>query len=329
MARTKKAGKSRGGKKVYEISERHRRKPMEIARLEALERQEDQFLMDGYWVRAAPVDVKNRVHKRAYLVNGEAIKVWLGRGERGNWGCIHGKPQSICAECGGSGLCDKHSKLLYTCSKCADPRYFCTHKRRKYHCRECRGKSAADALEVTDTSGIPDRYKRPASEVKRLEALQRKGDSFRVGKYWVKVAPVDLKKRAHKHAYLVDGKDIKVWLVSDSKTRVGCWGCIHGKRVNTCVDCGGSSVCEHSRRRAHCKECKGSRYCPHGRSLRNRCIICRPDTRCPHGINKYNCKRCQAARRAAKEASGKANHEYDDETDYDDETEVESFDDGF
>ena len=41
--------------------------------------------------------------------------------------------------------------------------------------------------------------------------------------------------------------------------------CPHGRRKDTCKDCGGSGICEHGKRRYRCKDCGGSQVCPHQR----------------------------------------------------------------
>ncbi len=41
--------------------------------------------------------------------------------------------------------------------------------------------------------------------------------------------------------------------------------CEHGRRLDSCKDCGSSGVCEHGRQRNKCKDCGGSSACEHGR----------------------------------------------------------------
>ena len=69
--------------------------------------------------------------------------------------------------------------------------------------------------------------------------------------------------------------------------------CTHGRRRNTCVDCGGRSVCVHGRLKAQCRECGGSAFCVHGwRSSTCRLGCGRSTQICPHNRFISHCKEC-------------------------------------
>ena len=68
----------------------------------------------------------------------------------------------------------------------------------------------------------------------------------------------------------------------DFKGEVRIWDgqklrCEHGRRKESCKECGGSQICEHGRVRATCKECGGGSICEHGR-LRRQCMSCDPNS---------------------------------------------------
>ena len=67
--------------------------------------------------------------------------------------------------------------------------------------------------------------------------------------------------------------------------------CEHGRRKQSCKECGGSSICEHGRHRPQCKECGGSSMCKHGRR-RSRCKECGGASICEHGRERSRCKEC-------------------------------------
>ena len=52
--------------------------------------------------------------------------------------------------------------------------------------------------------------------------------------------------------------------------------CIHGKRKETCAQCGGSAICVHKRHRRFCRQCKGASLCCHG-VQKSRCTSCKRD----------------------------------------------------
>ena len=67
--------------------------------------------------------------------------------------------------------------------------------------------------------------------------------------------------------------------------------CEHGRRRNTCKECGGSQICKHNRQRNTCKECGGKSLCEHGRQ-RNICKECGGTSICKHNRRRNTCKEC-------------------------------------
>lgn len=67
--------------------------------------------------------------------------------------------------------------------------------------------------------------------------------------------------------------------------------CIHGKRKQYCIECGGSALCKHKKRKSRCKECGGSAFCQHGREKAT-CKECGGSSVCNHGRQKSRCKDC-------------------------------------
>ena len=67
--------------------------------------------------------------------------------------------------------------------------------------------------------------------------------------------------------------------------------CQHGRRRNTCKECGGSGICQHGQRRSGCKECGGASICQHGRQ-RSGCKECGGSSICQHGRRRNRCKEC-------------------------------------
>ncbi len=67
--------------------------------------------------------------------------------------------------------------------------------------------------------------------------------------------------------------------------------CEHDKRIQFCLECGGSSFCQHGRRKNTCIECGGSSICQHGK-YRYICKICEGEGVCVHGKTKQICKIC-------------------------------------
>ena len=53
--------------------------------------------------------------------------------------------------------------------------------------------------------------------------------------------------------------------------------CVHGRRHQFCVDCGGVSMCECKRRKHLCRDHNGSSICSHG-IVRSSCAKCSPRT---------------------------------------------------
>lgn len=72
------------------------------------------------------------------------------------------------------------------------------------------------------------------------------------------------------------------------------WNCEHGRQLNQCGRCGGSSVCEHGKRRNACKECNGSSICMHGKQ-RNQCRKCGGSAFCEHGKRRNQCRNCNGS----------------------------------
>ncbi len=67
---------------------------------------------------------------------------------------------------------------------------------------------------------------------------------------------------------------------SDSGQRIR-YVCIHGKRKETCKECGGSGICVHKHHRRFCKQCQGTSLCWHG-VQKSRCTLCRQKTSDPN-----------------------------------------------
>jgi hypothetical protein len=67
--------------------------------------------------------------------------------------------------------------------------------------------------------------------------------------------------------------------------------CPHGKRKNTCGECGGASVCRHGRQKHQCGECGGTSVCQHGRQ-RHQCGKCGKPVTCAHNRRRNQCKEC-------------------------------------
>jgi len=53
--------------------------------------------------------------------------------------------------------------------------------------------------------------------------------------------------------------------------------CVHGKRKETCKECGGSAICVHNHHRRFCKQCQGGSLCWHG-VQKSRCTQCKHKT---------------------------------------------------
>ncbi len=49
--------------------------------------------------------------------------------------------------------------------------------------------------------------------------------------------------------------------------------CVHGRKKQSCKECGGSRICEHGRRKSQCKQCGGSAICEH-KQQRLQCREC-------------------------------------------------------
>lgn len=74
----------------------------------------------------------------------------------------------------------------------------------------------------------------------------------------------------------------------------GCDGasiCQHGRQKVLCKECGGSQICGHRRRRSQCRECGGASICEHGR-VRSQCRECGGTSVCDHERRKSKCKEC-------------------------------------
>ena len=71
--------------------------------------------------------------------------------------------------------------------------------------------------------------------------------------------------------------------------------CPHGRRKETCKECGGSGICIHNRMKATCKDCNGSSICIHNR-IKAICKDCNGSSICIHGRIKYECKECGGSR---------------------------------
>lgn len=67
--------------------------------------------------------------------------------------------------------------------------------------------------------------------------------------------------------------------------------CIHGRRLDRCIKCGGKAVCEHKKLRAYCIECKGSQICEH-KKVKHTCRECKGSQVCRHGKIQRKCVEC-------------------------------------
>uniref|UniRef100_A0A0G4GPE2 Uncharacterized protein n=1 Tax=Chromera velia CCMP2878 TaxID=1169474 RepID=A0A0G4GPE2_9ALVE len=67
--------------------------------------------------------------------------------------------------------------------------------------------------------------------------------------------------------------------------------CEHGRRKNTCKECGGAAVCAHGRQRYYCKDCGGNGICMHLKK-RTMCKECGGSGICIHGKHRTACKEC-------------------------------------
>ncbi len=67
--------------------------------------------------------------------------------------------------------------------------------------------------------------------------------------------------------------------------------CEHGRRKDTCKECGGNQIWEHGRVRSTCKECGGGSICEHGR-VRSTCKECGGGSICEHDKIRSRCKIC-------------------------------------
>jgi hypothetical protein len=70
--------------------------------------------------------------------------------------------------------------------------------------------------------------------------------------------------------------------------------CIHGRRSDRCVDCGGIGICAHKKRRGSCAKCGGSQICEHG-IARSFCKKCKGSQICKHKNNKHKCRKCSGS----------------------------------
>ena len=89
------------------------------------------------------------------------------------------------------------------------------------------------------------------------------------------------------------------------KRQIRSYRCEHGRRKDTCKNCGagycehgrlkrrckdcGTGQCEHGRQKDKCKDC-GTGYCEHGRQ-KNKCEDCGTGY-CEHRRRKHRCKDC-------------------------------------
>jgi group I intron endonuclease len=64
----------------------------------------------------------------------------------------------------------------------------------------------------------------------------------------------ELKPKLNKYSAYVEFKD---------ESRHG--KCIHNKRKEYCIDCGGGSICIHNKRKNECIPCEGSQICEHNK----------------------------------------------------------------
>src|SRR5437016_10596061 len=67
--------------------------------------------------------------------------------------------------------------------------------------------------------------------------------------------------------------------------------CLHGKRKERCVECGGNSLCLHKKIKGRCVECGGSESCIHD-IVKGNCKLCDGSSFCQHGKRKNTCIPC-------------------------------------
>eukprot|EP00121_Abeoforma_whisleri_P005758 Awhi_evm6s5220 len=70
--------------------------------------------------------------------------------------------------------------------------------------------------------------------------------------------------------------------------------CVHNKRKERCVKCGGSNICEHNKCKERCVECGGSSVCEHNRR-RSDCVECDGSSICEHKRIRSTCKECNGS----------------------------------
>ena len=87
--------------------------------------------------------------------------------------------------------------------------------------------------------------------------------------------------------YIIRGGKVGIW---NGKI----WHCVHKKRRNRCIECGGSGICVHKKQKRYCIECDGSGICVHKKQKRY-CIECDGSEMCVHKKQKRYCIECDGS----------------------------------
>ena len=207
-----------------------------------------------------------------WLVKGK-IRIWSGK----KWHCEHNKQESICIQCGGSGVC-KHNRKKASCVACKGSQ-ICKHNKRKERCTTCGGISICE-------HGIYKERCVPCNGSQICEHKRRKASC-------VACKGSSICEHKRRKASCVDCKGSQICTHGRLKQQCReCHGsifCQHGIRKPDCVKCGGSNICKHNRRKSQCIPCSG---CIHGK-LKYRCIQCEGSQICricksKHGNPKYD-----------------------------------------
>ena len=191
-----------------------------------------------------------------WLVRGK-IRIWSGT----RWKCEHNKQESICIQCGGSGVC-KHNRKKASCVACKGSQ-ICKHNKRKERCTTCGGISICE-------HGIYKERCVPCNGSQICEHKRRKASCV-----------------ACKGSSICEHKRRKASCVDCKGSQI----CTHGRLKQQCRECHGSIFCQHGIRKPDCVKCGGSNICKHN-SRKSQCIPC---SGCIHGKLKYRCIQCEGS----------------------------------
>ena len=145
--------------------------------------------------------------------------------------CFHGKQQSRCVPCKGSGICE-HNIRRNQCVPCKGSG-ICEHNIQRNYCVPCKGSSICEHDKQRNKcvpckgSGICEH------NIQRNRCVPCKGSS---------ICEHNIQRNKCKPC---KGSSI----------------CEHDIQRNYCVPCGGSGICEHDKQRQYCKPCGGSSLC--------------------------------------------------------------------